>query len=119
MPRIAGKPLILIAAVSLELSIAGPLSAFCTPQTSSHDPQVTAEVIPTQDEVETLLARLGERVHDAELATVISPTVEREFVDAKIALRSGDYLGALDHAGAADRALSNHPRHHIGNRIAR
>jgi hypothetical protein len=83
MPRIAGKPLILIAAVSLELSIAGPLSAFRTPQTSSHDPQVTAEVIPTQDEVETLLARLGERVHDAELATVISPTVEREFVDAK------------------------------------
>jgi hypothetical protein len=67
--------------------------------------EVTADVMPTPDQVQKELAQLTAMVLNAESVYVISPTAEREYIEAKNAFRTGDYLAAIRHAGTAERAL--------------
>jgi hypothetical protein len=113
------KPFILIITVSFASSIASPLWAFVRSPPWDHEQQVTAEVMPTESQLQTRLAQLADRVRDAERDSVISPTAEREFVEAKIAFRSGNYFVAMQHLTSAERALPKRSMHPIDNRVAR
>ena len=92
-----------VTAASIGSLPAHPSLAFV----SSRDPVplVTAEVMPTPDQVQKALAQLSQMVQNAESVSIISPTAEREYIEAKSAFRCGNYLGALQHAGTAQRAL--------------
>lgn len=108
MFNIFAKPALLFGTVaSLASFLALPSWAFLGPQGWVQD--VTADVMPTPDQVQKELAQLTVIVLGVESVSVISPTAEREYIEAKNAFRSGDYLGALRHAGTAEQALPKIP----------
>ncbi len=108
MFKIFPKPVLLfLAAAPLASFLPFPSLAFVGPP--GWVQEVTAEVMPTPDQVQKELAQLSEMVQNAESVTVISPTVEREYIEAKNAFRTGNFLGALKHADSAERALQKVP----------
>lgn len=108
MFKILANPVVLFfATASLISFLPLPSLAFVGPQ--GWVQEVTADVMPTPDQVQKELAQLSEMVQNAESVTVISPTAEREYIEAKNAFRTGNYLGALRHADTAERALQKMP----------
>ncbi|HXZ87091.1 MAG TPA: hypothetical protein VEF07_00880 [Candidatus Binataceae bacterium] len=104
MFNIFTKPVLFFTTIaSMAPLLAFPSWAFVGPQ--GWVQEVTADVMPTPDQVRKELAQLSETVRTAESVSVISPTAEREYIEAKNAFRTGDYLAALRHAGTAQRAL--------------
>jgi hypothetical protein len=113
------KSLILLGTVSFVFSIAAPLPAVVKSHPWDREQQVTAEVMPTESQLQARLDDLAERMHDVEQNSVISADAEREFVEAKIAFRSGNSFVAMQHLNAAERALPKRSMHPIDNRVAR
>jgi predicted PurR-regulated permease PerM len=113
------RTFILLTTFSFLFSMVAPLCAIVGSNPWDHEQQVIAEVMPTQNQLQSRLDQLAERVRDVERESVISPAAEREFVEAKIAFRSGNSFVAMQHLTAAERALPKRSMHPIDNRVAR
>jgi hypothetical protein len=113
------KSVVLLSTVSFVFSMAAPLCAVADSHPWEREQQVTAEVMPTESQIQARLDQFAERVREVERDSVISPAAEREFVEAKIAFRSGNSFVAIQHLTAAERALPKRSMHPIDNRVAR
>ena len=91
------------AVLTLVGTAAIPAGAFQAP--SSQTQPINAEFVPTQQEVQTELASLRERIDDAEKSSFYSPEASNEYLDAQRYYKFGRYDEALDDAHVAEKAL--------------
>jgi hypothetical protein len=91
------------AVLTLVGTAAIPAGAFQAP--SNQTQPINAEFVPTQQEVQTELASLRERIDDAEKSSFYSPEASNEYLDAQRYYKFGRYDEALDDAHVAEKAL--------------
>jgi hypothetical protein len=96
------------AAIAIAASTVAPAWAF-QPAPASQMQEITADVVPTQDQVQRELTDLHERLQAAEKASFYSPKAEREYLTAQRMYEFGRYDEAIEHAQIGERALPEIP----------
>jgi hypothetical protein len=96
-----------VAAIAIAAAAVSPAWSFETP--TGQMQEISAEVVPTQDEVVRQLNDLHLRLQAAEQASFYSSTAEREYLAAERMYEFGRYDEAVTHIEQAEAALPELP----------
>jgi hypothetical protein len=92
-----------VAVLTLAGTAALPVGAFEAP--SNQTQAINAELVPTQEEVQTELTDLHQRLDAAQRSSFYSAEASSEYLDAQRYYKFGRYDEALDDARDAEKAL--------------
>jgi hypothetical protein len=104
--KLTQKAMVLFGAASLVAAVSLPASAFVA---GDEVQPIAADVVPTSQETQAEISHVGQRLHEAEFASVSNPDAERDFMAAQRDYQRGWYDGALREAENADKSISAAP----------
>ena len=98
---------VLATAVSFLGAGVGPALAFVS--ASGPVPALEAEVMPSQGEVQATLSAVGEKLREAQLASVSATSAQSDYEAAQHSYQLGRYWEAYNQAVAAEHELPQTP----------
>jgi hypothetical protein len=105
--RVSRRAKAIVASLTLAGTTALPVWAFQTPNYGVQ--AISAEFVPTSEQVQTELRILNDRLEAGRKASFYSSEASGEYLEAERYYKFGRYDEALAHAEAGERALPDVP----------